>query len=307
MDHIIEINGLTKDYGDGRGIFDTNLAIRPGEVFGLVGINGSGKTTMIRHLMGFLHPDAGRCSIRGLDCWRQAAELKRGIGYIPGEVAFPDVKSRLDFFRLQAGYLGIRDFSRIHDLADRFALDASAPLKRMSKGMKQKTAIVAAFMADASIFILDEGTTGLDPLMQKVFTDLVREEKAKGRTMFMSSHMFDELEAVCDRVAFLKDGHVIEVADVSQFGGHEPVKEYKIEFTNLGDYQAFLSRSFAVAQRVESLGQVTVQATDQEIAALFTALADLEVRFIKQVPHTLARHFIEKYQETEEMEGSLHV
>ncbi|MDR1449911.1 MAG: ABC transporter ATP-binding protein [Propionibacteriaceae bacterium] len=304
MDHIIEITGLTKDYGDARGVFGVDLAIKPGEVFGLVGINGSGKTTTIRHLMGFLRPNAGHCSIRGMDCWRHAAELKRGIGYIPGEVAFPDVKTGLDFFRLQAGYLGIRDLARVHELMDRFSLDASAPLKRMSKGMKQKTAIVAAFMADAPILLLDEGTTGLDPLMQKAFTDLVREEKAKGRTVFMSSHMFDELEAVCDRVAFLKEGHVIEVADVSQFSGNEPVKEYKIEFTGPADYQTFLSRSATVSRRQENLNQVTVQTADQDITALFTALSDLEVRFITQVPKTLARHFIEKYQETE---GQSHV
>jgi ABC-2 type transport system ATP-binding protein len=300
MGAVIEIDGLTKDYGQGRGIFGVDLSVGPGEVFGLVGINGSGKTTMIRHLMGFLHPNAGRCAIRGKDCWRDAAELKRVIGHIPGEISFPDVKSGLDFFRLQAGYLGIRDLTRARDLAGRFRLDASAPLKRMSKGMKQKTAIVAAFMADAPILLLDEGTTGLDPLMQKVFTDLVREEKAQGRTMFMSSHMFDELEAVCDRVAFLKQGRVIEVADMSQFKGNEPVKEYRIEFTGPVDCQTFLERPLTAAQRRQHQNQVTVQIADQDIAALFTALADLDVRFIKQIPRTLAAHFTQRYQETED-------
>ncbi|MDR1388310.1 MAG: ATP-binding cassette domain-containing protein [Propionibacteriaceae bacterium] len=299
MDHTIEISGLTKDYGDSRGLFDVDLTVEPGQVFGLVGINGSGKSTMIRHLMGFLHPQSGRCSIQGMDCWRRAAELKRSIGYVPGEIAFPDVKTGFDFFNLQAGYFGKRDQSRLHDLIDRFRLDASAPLKRMSKGMKQKTAIVAAFMTTAPILILDEGTTGLDPLMQKVFTDLVREEKANGRTMFMSSHMFDELEASCDRVAFLKRGRVIEVVDMSQFNGDEPVKEYKIEFNQPQDYLAFLSRPFSVSRRQEHLNQVSVQVADLAVADLFAALADLDVRFITQVPRTLARHFIQKYYETE--------
>ncbi|MDR0848710.1 MAG: ABC transporter ATP-binding protein [Propionibacteriaceae bacterium] len=299
MNHVIEIDGLTKDYGEGRGVFDVNLTVEPGEIFGLVGINGSGKTTTIRHLMGYLRPQKGTCSIEGRNCWKHAAELKKHIGHVPGEISFPDVRTGMDFFNLQARYLGIRDKTRVNSLIDRFNLDASAPLKRMSKGMKQKTAIVAGFMADAPILLLDEGTTGLDPLMQKVFTELVQEEKAQGRTMFMSSHMFDELEATCDRVAFLKEGRIIDVVDMSLLGGNEPVKEYKVEFTSDEDYQTFLAQSFLVKRHRDDYKQVSVLLSDRDLNALFASLSGLDVRYITQVPRTLEDQFKEKYQESE--------
>lgn len=299
MDGIINIQGLTKDYGDGRGIFDVTLSVKEGEVFGLVGINGSGKTTMIRHLMGFLHPQKGHCSIMGKDCWRYADELKKHIGYIPGEISFPDVRSGMDFFKLQADYMGIHNKARVNDLIDRFNLDASAKLKRMSKGMKQKSAIVNAFLPDSSILLLDEGTTGLDPLMQKVFSDLIREEKHRGKTVFMSSHMFDELETTCDRVAFLKNGHIIDVVELSKIRGNERIKEFKIEFVGKADYAAFLNHSFNVIRRQEEFSQVTINIPDEDIDTLFRVLSDMELRFISQKPCTLETYFKEKYNNSE--------
>lgn len=156
MNKMIQIKNLTKDYGEGRGNFEINLTVRQGEVFGLVGINGSGKTTMIRHLMGFLRPNSGESFIDGKNSWKEAAEIKKQVAYIPGEIAFPDVGSGTDFFKLQAQYLHLPNLSKSRNLAERFALDPTAKLKRMSKGMKQKTAIVGAFMADAEVLLLDE-------------------------------------------------------------------------------------------------------------------------------------------------------
>jgi ABC-2 type transport system ATP-binding protein len=295
MDGIISIQGMTKDFGENRGIFDVNLSVREGEVFGLVGINGSGKTTIIRHLMGFLHPQAGRCAIMGRDCWRNAAELKHVVGYIPGEISFPNVKSGHDFFKLQAEYLGLLNMRRADDLIDRFNLDADAKLKRMSKGMKQKSAIVGAFMADMDIMLLDEATTGLDPLMQKVFTDLILEEKHKGKTIFMSSHMFDELETACDRVAFLKEGRIIDIVELSKIRGNERIKEYKIEFNSHADYLAFLGRSFDVTRRQDEFSQVTINIPDENVNILFRVLSELDVKFILQKPCTLETYFKSKY------------
>ena len=190
MDEIITIQNLTKDFGQGRGVFDVNLGIKKGEVFGLAGINGSGKTTIMRHLMGFLDPDSGDTSIMGKDCWKNAAEIKKHVGYIPGEISFPDVHSGMDFLKLQAEYMGLHSMAYAKELIDRLNLDPTAKLNRMSKGMKQKTAIVNAFMCDSDILLLDEATTGLDPLMQKSFTEIIQSEKKKGKTIFMSSHMF---------------------------------------------------------------------------------------------------------------------
>lgn len=190
---LINLNHITKDYGNGRGIFDVNIAIEEGEVFGYVGTNGAGKTTTLRHLMGFLKPSKGFATINGLDCWGQSAEVKRMVGYVPGEIAFPDAPTGNAFLKRQAELLNLKDMRYAEEIIKKLQLDPSANLKRMSKGMKQKTAIVAAFMTDSPILILDEPTTGLDPLMRAEFVDLIKAEKKKGKIIIMSSHMFEEL------------------------------------------------------------------------------------------------------------------
>ncbi|KPG70635.1 ABC transporter ATP-binding protein [Enterococcus sp. RIT-PI-f] len=300
MTNMIQIKKLTKDYGENRGIFDIELEVKKGEVFGLVGINGSGKTTMIRHLMGFLHADAGTCFIQGKNCWNKAADLKREVAYIPGEISFPDIGSGNRFFELQAEYLHLPHSGKIKELTDRFALDPSANLKRMSKGMKQKTAIVNAFMSDADIFLLDEPTTGLDPLMQKVFTNLILEEKHKGKTIFMSSHMFDELEETCDRVAFLKNGRIIDVVKMSEIKGNERIKEYKIEFFQKEDYLKFIQKDFEIKRTQDEYNQVTIRISDDDLGELFQCLRKVNIKFITQIPQTLERYFNEKYNKSEE-------
>ena len=185
--NVIEIKGLTKDYGDGRGIFDINLKIEQGEMLGFVGTNGSGKTTTIRSILGFIKPTDGTAYVNGLSSWEHSSEIVKNIGYVPGEIAFPDLKTGIDFLKSQAEFLGLKDMSYANQLIERLQLDPRANLKRMSKGMKQKTALVAALMADLPIIILDEPTTGLDPLMRVAFLDILKEEHAKGKTIFISS------------------------------------------------------------------------------------------------------------------------
>lgn len=299
MKDSINVRNLTKDYGHGRGIFNINLSVKEGEVFGIVGINGSGKTTTIRHLMGFLKPDKGSSSIQGMDCWRFAPKLKERVGYIPGEIAFPDAKTGTDFLKWQADFLGIDDMTYAKKLIERFNLDPDAKLKRMSKGMKQKTAIVSAFMADPDILLLDEATTGLDPLMQRAFIDLILEEKKKGKTIFTSSHMFDELESTCDRVAFLKDGNITETLEMGSIRGNESVKEYKIEFVKQEDYLSFIACPFEVIRLQEEFNQVTVHIPDREIGLLFRSLSDKTVRYITHKPLTLETYFKSKYNDSE--------
>ncbi len=156
---VISISNLTRDYGQKRGIFGIDLQVEPGQVFGYLGTNGSGKTTTIRHMMGFLKPEQGSVRVMGLDPWTRAPELMRYVSYIPGEIAFPSLKTGTDFFRKQAQYLGLKEFSRTKELVERMNLDPTASLKRMSKGMKQKTAIVAALMARRGLLILVEPST----------------------------------------------------------------------------------------------------------------------------------------------------
>ena len=202
----IELVGATKDYGRGRGIFDVSFSVQPGEVVGFLGANGAGKTVTMRSLMGFIKLGAGSARIDGLDCFTERARIQATCGYLPGEVTCPpDMRGR-DFIRFVADLKGIRDRARIDDLVERFELDLSARIGRMSKGTKQKVALVCAFMGAPRVLLLDEPTSGLDPLMQDRFADLVRAERRRGAAILLSSHVFPEVERVCDRVVFIRAG-----------------------------------------------------------------------------------------------------
>lgn len=241
MTNIIEFSGVTKDYGKGRGIFDVSFDIRPGMVYGFIGTNGSGKTTAIRNLMGFLKPDRGSIRVKGRDAWKDATMLKHFMSYVPGEIEFPRFRTGTQFLRYFAKYLEIEDFTYMERLLGILQLDPSANLRRMSKGMKQKTAIVAALMGDKEILVMDEPTTGLDPLMRDAFLNLVREEKAKGKTIFMSSHIFEEFEEVCDVAAIIHKGKVVETVDIDQIRNPEN-KWFGITFNTAWDRADFVDR-----------------------------------------------------------------
>ena len=212
--HVIQIDRLTRDYGGGKGVFDVSFQVDRGEAFGFLGPNGAGKTTTIRHLMGFLKPRSGKCTIDGLDCWRCSDKIQARLGYIPGEISFFDDMTGTQFLRFAASYRGIGTGNRQKELLERFELDPKGKIKKMSKGMKQKLGIVAAFMHDPDILILDEPTSGLDPLMQSRFIDLIAEEKKRGKTILLSSHIFEEVERTCDRVGIIRQGKLVAVDSV---------------------------------------------------------------------------------------------
>ena len=202
----IEIHDLTKDYGSGRGVFDINFDIYKGEMLGFVGSNGAGKTTTIRNIMGFLKPDKGNVTVYGMDSWQDAEKTKKYIGYVPGEIAFPDLKTGTEFIKSQAEFLGLKDMSYANFLIEKLQLEPSANLKRMSKGMKQKTALVAALMNDAPVIILDEPTAALDPIAE---ADMYSKYNAmaEGRSSVYISHRLASTR-FCDRIILL-DGSVI--------------------------------------------------------------------------------------------------
>jgi len=212
--NVIDIQNLTRDYGGGKGVFDVSFSVGQGEAFGFLGPNGAGKTTAIRHLMGFLQPKSGQCSIGGLDCWRDSAKIQKSLGYIPGEISFFDDMTGTAFLKFAAKYRGMNGFGRTEELLKRFELDPKGKIKKMSKGMKQKVGIVTAFMHNPDILILDEPTSGLDPLMQNRFIELIGEEKEKGKTILMSSHMFEEVERTCHRVGIIRTGKLVAVDSV---------------------------------------------------------------------------------------------
>ena len=292
-DSIISVEHLTKDYGHGRGVFDISLDIQEGEVFGYLGTNGSGKTTTIRHMMGFLKADSGKVSVNGLDPWKNAPEVMKTVSYIPGEIAFPDLKTGTDFFKVQAQFLGINDFTYMNRLIDVLGLDPSAVLKRMSKGMKQKTAIVAALMGDRDILILDEPTTGLDPLMRETFLDLIREEKAKGRTIFMSSHIFEEIEDVCDRVAIINAGKIQSVLNLSEFR-HSSVRTFHVEFSDEISAKTFCDRHSGCS--IEG-SRVQFDALAKDVDSAFRAMEGLKVVSLSEAHPDLQQYFMNILQE----------
>ncbi len=291
-EEVIKVTNLTKDYGQNRGIFDLNFDIKRGETFGFVGTNGSGKTTTIRHIMGFIRPQKGSVQVLGMDAWKDSCEIKKYVSYVPGEIAFPDLTTGIAFFKAQAELLNIKNLDYTNSLIKRLQLDPSANLKRMSKGMKQKTAIVAALMADKEILILDEPTTGLDPLMRETFLELIKEEKEKGKTILMSSQMFDELEATCDRVALIFDGKIIDIADINSLKNSN-VKAYKIEFLDKEEYKKFKKLKFKIIRDQEKYSQVTIQIEDEKINHLFKVLKNYHLKFISEVKFNLEKHFKE--------------
>ena len=299
METIIELKDLTKDYGEGRGIFNINLTISKGEMVGFVGTNGSGKTTTIRNILGFLKPTSGSSSVLGLESWTHSSEFIKRIGYVPGEIAFPDLPTGTAFLKSQADFLGLKDMSYANYLIEKLQLDPSAPLKRMSKGMKQKTAIVAALMNNPDIIILDEPTTGLDPLMRDAFLEIISEEHKKGKTIFMSSHMFEELEKTCDRVALIRDGYIEDIADMHEIRKNK-IKTLKIEFKNVNDYEKFKLKKYEIIRDQNQYNQVTIKIDRDNLNELFKDLKGLDVKFIAEIKQTLEKHFKEVLKKLKE-------
>lgn len=211
---VINVQNLTRDYGMGKGIFDVSIQVEQGEVFGFLGPNGAGKTTTIRHLMGFIKPKAGICQIDGLDCWKNRDKIQKRLGYISGEIHFFDDMTGKEFLKFISEYRNIKTPNRTQEMLERFELDPRSRIKKMSKGMKQKIGIVSAFMHDPDILILDEPTSGLDPLMQNRFIELIAEEKKKGKTILLSSHMFEEVERTCDRIGMIRNGKLVTMDSV---------------------------------------------------------------------------------------------
>lgn len=291
MPEMIRVNHMTKDYGEGRGIFDFDFKVMKGETVGIVGTNGSGKTTTLRHLMGFLAPDKGYCEIMGLNSRTHASEIMKNIGYVPGEIDFPDVGTGTAFLKLQAEYLGIKDLSYMNELIDRFKIDTSAPLKRMSKGMKQKMALVAAFMGKPDVLLLDEPSTGLDPLMRDTLIEIILEEKRRGATILLSSHIFKELEDTCDRVVFIESGKMIDVIGREIYNSKLP-KLYRIGFAKKSEYEDFLkTTSFKIDRSNDDYNHAVVKVPMSEMNHFIKKLSDYNMRYMRYIPYTLEMYY----------------
>lgn len=281
---VIEIKGLTKDYGNHKGIFDLTFQVEEGEVFGYLGPNGAGKTTTIRHLMGFISPDKGFASILGMDCRTQSAGIMAYLGYLPAEIAFFDGMSGMDFLKFMAEMRGDARTALRDKLIDMFGLDVRQRIRKMSKGMKQKLAIVCAFMHDPRVLLLDEPTSGLDPLMQKNFAELILEEKKRGKTILMSSHSFEEIERTCDRAGIIRQGNLVAIENIKNlkekrrktylitFDSAEAAEEFKksngFNGIETNGATAKVSVTGNVAALVRQLGKYNVLELDTESSSL---------------------------------------
>ena len=289
----IEIEHLTKDYGNGKGVFDVSLAIKQGEVYGYLGPNGAGKSTTMRHLMGFSKPQSGTVNILGLECISNQKEIQGRLGYLPGEIAFQEDMTGIAYLKLIAKMRHMKDFSYGEKLIDFFELDPSGGIKRMSKGMKQKIGIVAAFMHDPQILLLDEPTSGLDPLMQNRFVELIEKEKKRGKTILLSSHIFEEVEKTCDRIGMIRKGKLVKEFTVDELR-HSQLKTYKIEFAVSSDMEK-MKEVYPDAVFKEDRRQMIVSINDGQINALIRQLAKCDVHFLKEEKHTLEEYFMQFY------------
>ena len=220
MSSIVEASGLTKSYGTRRGISDVTFDVREGEVFGFLGPNGAGKTTTIRTLLGLLRPTAGRATIFGLDAWADAPRIHERLSYVGSDPAYLGELTAAE----QLDYVGrLRRLPKgaWRAVAARLELDPSVQIRKLSRGNRQKVGVVQAFMGDAPLIVLDEPSSGLDPLMQREFLALVAEVRAAGRTVFLSSHNLPEVERSCDRVGIIREGSLIEISTVQALlAGH---------------------------------------------------------------------------------------
>jgi len=235
---VMKIRGLTKKYGDVVGIKDLDLEVYEGEIMGFLGPNGAGKTTTIRTCLGLLQKTAGEVKIFGLDSHEDSIEIRRRTGYLPGDFGMYSelkVKTILDYLLSQSG---VSDKSRMKELGERLELDMNRKYGNLSKGNKQKVGLVQAFMADQDLIMMDEPTSGLDPLMQLKCYELLREEKERGKTIFMSSHILAEVEEVCDRVAIIRNGSLQVVEDIDSLK-EKMGKKLEIEFENSIDPSLF--------------------------------------------------------------------
>jgi ABC-2 type transport system ATP-binding protein len=208
---VIETEGLTKAYGDARGIEEVTFSVQAGEVFGFLGPNGAGKTTTIRTLLDMLHPTRGSASIFGLDSHRSSVAIRARLGNLPGDFGYGKEATGREAVSLLANLRGVEGLGRAEALAKRFNADLDRPLGQLSRGNRQKVGLILAAFHSPELLVLDEPTSGLDPLMQEEFLALVGEERERGCAVFVSSHELDEVERICDRVGIVRGGRLIAV------------------------------------------------------------------------------------------------
>jgi len=295
MTTLVETQGLTKRYGSNRGIEDVTFTIDEGEVFGFLGPNGAGKTTTIRTIMGLLRPTAGSAHIGGLDCWEQSTDVKRLVGYLPGELSLDPNLTGGQILEYYGNLRGGVDQTYLKQLITRLGLDPTRKFRQYSSGNKRKIGIVQAFMHRPRLLILDEPTNGLDPLNQQEFDRMVKEVREDGRTVFLSSHILTEVEQTCTRVAIIREGRLVRVGGVAELKGLKR-HEVTITFANAVPVEAF--KSLEGVEQADALpdGHTLRLAVSGGLDGIIKAAAHYQVATLTSQEPSLEGIFLRYYE-----------
>lgn len=299
MENVIEIKNLTKDYGQGRGVFNVSFSVQKGECFGFLGPNGAGKSTTIRHLMGFSVPDSGETLLRGENSLKNRSVIMQGVSYIPGEVALPLALRGEEVIEEQMKLKGLTDRSLLDWLTRYFEYDPSLRCKEMSLGMKRKTAIICAFMSDPEIIIMDEPSSGLDPEMQDRFISLVEMEKKAGKTILLSSHIFQEVDACCDRIAVIKDGKIVSNFVANDLK-HKSTKQYLVSYSSSKDAnesKRHLKTKKYVVSDGDNVNEFLVSVPEERMNDFIKSLSLHGLKDFSEKKETLEDYFMSFYKE----------
>jgi ABC-type multidrug transport system ATPase subunit len=298
MTSVIEVESLTKSYGNKRGIIDVSFQVEEGEIFGFLGPNGAGKTTTIRVLMALLRADAGTARIAGLDIWQRSVEIKRLIGYLPGELSLdPNLTGGqiLEYF----GHLrGGVDQPYLKQLIARLGFDPSRKFRQYSSGNKRKIGLIQAFMHRPHLLILDEPTNGLDPLNQQEFDRMVKEVRDDGRTVFLSSHILTEVEQTCNRVGIIREVQVVRVGSVAEL---KDIKRHDVVITFAGAAPAAVFRALEGVEQVDALadGHTLRMAVSGGLDAIVKAAAQYSIVSLTSQEPSLEEIFLRYYEGNE--------
>ena len=302
---VIDVSHLTKDYGYGRGVFDVSIKVHKGECYGYLGPNGAGKSTTIRHIMGFAKPTKGKITIFGQESFNNTEKVLKNVGYLPGEPSLPAGLDGMGFLRMMQDMRGERNDERLDYLLKLFALDPNVDVKSMSLGEKRKLAVVAAFMNDPDVLILDEPTSGLDPVMQQVFISFILEEKKRGKTILLSSHIFSEVDATCDTISIIKDGVHVSTFKAEDLKSRTDVT-YIFRFANRKSLDEFLAMKLQegkVVDKNELRLTATVTFNRTKYKDFIKSLRGLGVVGIEEKPFTLQEYFMSFYKEEKDFGG----
>ena len=312
---LLEIANMKKNYGNIIALNDVSLTLGTG-VYGLLGPNGAGKSTTIRHIMGFSRPQSGQTLVEGLESFKNYHKILGNVGYLPGEIALPEGLTGWEFIQMMSDLRHCSDRKMLDFLLEKFELNPAGETKKMSLGDKRKLAIIAAFMSDPDILVLDEPTSGLDPVMQQVFIEFIKSEKKRGKTILLSSHMFNEVEATCDRIAIIKDGRIVSTFVTNDIK-HNQNKNFKVQFKNSSSYKEFVKllpkkRKDDVTVKKPSIAETNdkqlwaiVAINDGFVDKFIEILEKFEVAKFEEIKFTIEDYFMQFYHEDKKFGGVL--